>query len=443
MSIKLSVEGNKNYCASIVEIQNIIELESCQNIQGTTIQGNHVIISKDIKVGDTGVFFPVECSIKDNFLKVNNLYREKTLNVDQTKAGFFEINGRVRCMKLRGFKSEGLFLPLQCLISFCNKIGDIHTIQVGTDFDHIDGQMICEKYIVKSKQVQNVSKKDKKSNIKKISKLLDGYFRLHIDTEQFGKNLNKFKLGDLISITTKIHGCSFISSNILCKRKLTIKDKIAKFLGVNVIETEYDNIYSSRRVIKNEFEDNKPTHYYNEDIWGVVNSELKDLLNNGMTIYGEVCGYLKDGRFIQKPYDYGCNIGQHDIYVYRITYTDFSGKVFEWSMKQVQDWCLEKGIKAVPLLYYGTVKNFILSSGDNGSFIDNENYQNQFLDIIKNNYLEKECNICKSKVPSEGVCIRREVNDIDVYKAKSFAFRNFESLQMDKGEVDIEEQTIG
>ena len=69
MSIKLEVKGNLNYCATIVVIENIIPLEKCDNIVGTIIQGNHVIISKDTKVGDVGIFFPVETSIKGMFLK--------------------------------------------------------------------------------------------------------------------------------------------------------------------------------------------------------------------------------------------------------------------------------------------------------------------------------------------------------------------------------------
>jgi hypothetical protein len=437
--MKLEVKGNKNYCATIVQIDNKIDLEGCDNICGTTIFGNHIIISKDIEVGQVGIYFPVECSIKDVFLKVNNLYRDKTLNEDQTKSGFFELNGRVRCMKLRGFKSEGFFIPIESLFWIVKDID----IKIGDEFDYIDDMMICEKYVIKSKKQEQVNKSNKKSKIKKISKLLDGYFRLHIDTEQFGKNLHKFKLDDFISITEKIHGCSFISSNILCKRKLTLKDKIAKFLGAKIIETEFDNIYSSRRVIKNEFEDNKVTHFYNEDIWGIVNNELKNFLTKGMTIYGEVCGFLSNGEAIQKIgpyiYDYGCKPKEHKIYIYRITLTDNDGKVFEWSMKQIQDWCKEKGLNAVPLHYYGTVKNFIQFTGINGSFIDDKNYQNQFLETIVNTYLERDCYICSNKVPAEGVCIRKEINYIEVYKAKAFKFRNAETVSLDKGEENIED----
>jgi hypothetical protein len=457
----MTTKGNPNYCATIVVIENIVELDGCDNIQGTHIFGNHVIVSKDIKIGDVGIYFPVECSIKEIFLKANNLYRDKTLNIDQTKAGFFELNGRVRCMKLRGFKSEGFWIPLNGL-SFFNltTFNLTNDFLVGTEFDHIDGVMVCEKYVVKKQSSeQKISKKDKRNKkIKRFNKLIEEQFRFHIDTAQMGKNLHQFKLTDLISISEKVHGISAISSYILCNKKLSIKDKIAKFLRVNVIDKEYENIYSSRRAVKNQYLCKEPSGFYSEDIWKQGNDELKDYLDKGMTIYYEICGYLKDGKFIQSPFDYGCETGKHSIYIYRITSTNIEGKVFEWSMKQIQDWCKEKGLQAVPLHYYGTVQDFIKDNltleeyaieGDYNTFdifhrisSNDRDWQEVFLKLLMEKYLEKDCSICKTKLPNEGVCIRREVNVIDVYKLKSFRFRQLESKILDEGKEDIEEQNL-
>lgn len=451
--MRVELKGNKNYSATIVIIDNLIELEGCSNIQGTIIFGNHIIIDKKIQLGEIGLVFPVECSIKDVFLKANNLYRDKELNEDKNKMGFFEKHGRVRCMKLRGYKSEGFWIPLSSFsfLMDTNKknysaMDIVIDLPVGTEFDHIDDIMICEKHVVKTKNRGTQNKSNKASKHKRISKLIENQFRLHIDTEQFGKNLHKFKLNDIVSITEKIHGCNFVVSNILCKRKLSFKDKIAKALGVTVQEIAYDNIYSSRRVIKNEFEDNKVQHFYSEDIWGVVNEELKQYLDKGMTVYGEIAGFLSSGEAIQKMskyiYDYGCKPKEHKIYIFRVTSTNEDGRVFEWSMKQVQDWCKEKGLNAVPMHYYGYVKDFIQFTGVNGSYIDEKDYQNQFLNTVIDSYLEKDCAICQNKVPAEGVCVRKEINDIEVFKAKSYNFRNAESLALDKNESNIEDDQI-
>lgn len=464
--MKFEVKGNINYCASIVKIEDKIELEGCDNICGTHIFGNHVIISKDVNIGDIGIFFPIETSIKDIFLKNNNLYRETTLNKDESKKGFFEKNGRVRCVKLRGFKSEGFWIPIESLWSFIPDWENIESIKenqndlIGIEFDHIDGIMICEKYVIPSKiQSQNNSKSNKKNKkIKRFSKLIEEQFRFHIDTAQFGKNLHRFNLNDLISITEKVHGTSAIASYILCNKKLSWKNRIAKVLGIDVVEKEYDYIYSSRRVVKNQYLCENPSGFYSEDIWKEGFEELKPFLEKGMTIYYEICGFLKDNKAIQKMgkyiYDYGCSSNTHRKYVYRITSTNEDGKVFEWSMKQVQDWCKEKGLEAVHLHYYGTVKDFIfknltneyMSLSDNNvqdtyyrTLSDDRDMHDILLKLLTGIYLEKDCSICRNKVPNEGICIRREVNDIDVYKLKSFAFRKAETDSLDKGEENIED----
>ena len=427
--MKLETLRNKNYCASIVKIENIIPLEGCDNIQATLIFGNSVIVSKDCKVGDIGIFFPIECSIKPIFLSANNLYRDKTLNVDKEKSGFFELNGRVRCMKLRGYKSEGFFTPLHSLGI------DNPPVNVGDDFDHINGIMICEKYIVPTKnqgtQGDKKSKADRK--LKRFDRLIDGQFHFHIDTGFLAKELHKIKPEDIISISEKIHGTSAIASYILCNKKLSWGNKIAKKLGCNIKDTEYDYVYSSRKVIKNRYINPNAGSFYNEDIWKTGFEEIKPFLQKGMTIYFEICGFLNGGQAIQKRYDYGCKSNQHENYVYRITSTNEDGKVFEWSMLQIQQWCKANGLKAVPLHYYGYAKDLYpwLSQHDHW----NEN----FLDELKKEFLEKDCTICKNKVPAEGIVLRVENLNIEPYKLKSFLFKQLETKMIDDGIENIED----
>ena len=111
-NIKLT---NQNYCATVVEIKTLVPLENCNNVQAAIIMGNQVIVGKDVQIGDVGLFFPVECELSKEYLRSNSLYRDKTLNVDTNKGGYFELNGGIRCVKFRGNKSEGLFMPLESL----------------------------------------------------------------------------------------------------------------------------------------------------------------------------------------------------------------------------------------------------------------------------------------------------------------------------------------
>jgi hypothetical protein len=438
--MKLEINGNVNYSAQIVEIKNIIPLEKCDNIVATIILGNNVIVSKDAKIGDIGIFFPIESRLSADFLKFNNLYRDKLLNADTTKGGFFELNGRIRCVKLRGNKSEGFFIPVESLY-YLNIGHEFLLNKIGESFDTIDNITICEKYIIPRRQYSQGNKNEKKNKRIKKSRLLDNQFRFHIDTQQLYRNLHRINYNDLISITYKLHGSSFIVSNILCKRKLNIFEKILKKCKIKIDDKEYFNLYSSRKVIKNEeFKNENQMSFYDEDIWKIANDELKDNLQKGMTFYGEVVGYLSSGKAIQSEYDYGNEAGKHTLYIYRITFTNLDGRVFEFSMKQVQDFCKQNGINAVPLLYYGYVKDFMQDSGYNwNDDQENDLHRDDFLTLLKKKYLEKDCYMCLHKVPTEGVVVRKESNDIESFKVKSEAFYLRETKLLDKGIENIED----
>jgi len=90
-------------------------------------------------------------------------------------------------------------------------------------------------------------------------------------------------------------------------------------------------------------------------------------------------------------------------------------------------------MKCVPELYYGRAKDLFKIPVE---YHWNEN----FVQKLSEQYLEKDCDMCVNTVPDEGICIRREVFDIDVYKHKSFRFFEWETKQLDSGEVDLETQ---
>ena len=255
-------------------------------------------------------------------------------------------------------------------------------------------------------------------------------------TSMLYKNLHKIKPDDLISVTYKMHGTSGISSKVLCKRPLKWYEKFLIKLGIKVVNTEYDYIYSSRKVIKNPDLNPNAQHYYNEDIWGIAHNEVKDFLQAGMTLYYEIVGYLPSGAEIQKGYDYGCKPKEHEIRIYRITYTNPEGKVFEFSAKQVQDWCHKNGLTPVPQLFYNYAFNLTEGIPANSD----EEWREIFLGQVKKYYNEQDCYICKNKVPEEGCVIRIEGLDFEAYKQKSNRFYELETKNLDKGESNIEDE---
>lgn len=273
-----------NYTTQVVKINNLRKHSNADRLQVTTIQGNNVICGLDTKVGDLVLFFPVESQLAEDFAVKNDLVRRKDESGKQV-GGMFELHRRVRCISLRGEKSEGFICPL----SYLGNLGiDYLKIEDGSEFNEIDGIKICQKYIPKNNNSINHNQKLGKK-AKHESKIIEGQFHFHYDTEKFARHVNKFKLNDLIVITQKLHGSSFVSSNILCKKKLNLFEKILSKLGVSIQTTIYDNIYSSRRVLKNT-DLNYQIHYYSEDIWSAVNDKVKNFLEKTITVYGEIVG---------------------------------------------------------------------------------------------------------------------------------------------------------
>ena len=446
MKLSVSKNANINYLAKIIEIDesNFSPHPNADKLKLVHIFGNTISTGIDSQPG-LYVYFPVECVIDSEFLKFHNLYRDKTLNNSPECGGFFEAKGRVRCVKLRGLASEGFIMPLSALEEFCAESieGDI----TNTSFDTIGDKLLVWKYVIKLPPTRN---SDKIVKAVWSDKIVENQFRFHIDTPKLQDNLFKINPEDLIQITAKLHGTSLICCKLNTYRKLNWFEKLLKRFKMNIKETEYVSFCSSRKVIKSpEINPNVQKGYYDYDIWTIAHQIVDPYLTKGMTIYAEIVGYQPNGKPIQGKYDYGCiydpkkfdytklTVGEmykanlFNIYIYRITLTNEDGKVYEFSAKQVQDWCNENGLNVVPEVYYGRAKDLFDLSLEH-------HWHDNFIDALRDKYLEKDSIYCNNKVPEEGIVIRRETSTIDVYKFKSKRFLTHETEELDKGNVDIE-----
>ena len=434
-----SKNANPNYLAKIVRLKGLKPHANADRLQTVVIDYQTVITGLNAQEGDIYVYFPVESKINKDFLSFTNSFRDSNLNNDKDQVGFFEENCRVRAMKLRGEKSEGYIVPINEIYRFLNNgtFYDLSTYidTVDTYFDTVNDILLVEKYIPKGSKKQNTIKQGKQP---KENRLIENQFRFHVDTEQLRKNIHKIKLSDNISISYKLHGTSVILSNVLVKRKLNWLEKIcSKFL--NIEKEEYDVIWASRKVIKNSSLINKEyNHYYNSDIWGIVAEEHGYKIPKGFTIYGEIVGFLPDGGAIQKmgkAFDYGCKENEHELYVYRVTFTNKDGIVAELSSQQVEQFCEKYDFKHPHVYYTGSYFDFILNTlriplSENG-FKDED-----IIRKMESLYNEKDCWMCKNKLPEEGIVLRVDkLDSFEAYKLKSFRFLEGESKQE---EVDIE-----
>ena len=464
----ISNDAHVNYLATICRIDNMTKMENSDHLYLSVINGFNIIISDDFHIGDIVLYFPVETIICSKFLSKNNLYsiNDYDLNdnysevdaikdADPIKAksmvGFFNRNGRVRILKLRGQYSQGFICRIEDLAKYDKSLKDIdYESWVGISFDEVNGEKFCWKYIPEEKKTLTPHKKVNRRNkkLKRFDRLVPEQFSYHYDTKQLGPAIHEINPNAIISITTKLHGTSAIFSNILTYRKLSLFEKIKNFFGFKVNKEEYGYVYSSRSVIKNRYITKKdPKSFYGQDIWGKVAEVINKYIPNGMTVYGEIVGYL-DGSttMIQKDHDYGCTVGCWKFMPYRITQIDENNDKTEWNVNLVYNWTiglinnhpeLKNRIMPLNILYYGPAKDLYKD-------IENsEHWHEDFLQrlkVDKNFYMELDEPLCKHKVPREGIVIRVE-DDLfpRAWKLKTLRHYGKEAEQHDRGEVDIEE----
>lgn len=432
---------NVNYLAKIVKLPELKPHPNADRLQICVIDGNSIITGLEAKTNNLYIYFPLESAINKEYLSWSNSFTNPELNKDKTKKNFFSNSGRVKAVKLRGSKSEGYIVPItdvQNWLISCGKNFDINDESlVNQEFDCFDEILICEKYINRQELIRIHNEKNNRKGVKKerrFSKIIDDQFRLSQDVSHLGRCIKQVNPEDIIVISNKIHGCNFSVAKVLCKKKLGWHEKALRFCGLNIVDSHYDVVYASRSVIKNKYSDKESlSHFYDSDIWKIVADKLKDSLLDGISIYGEIGGYTPSGSFIQKKYDYNCNVGELDFYVFRITYTNPSGHVFEFSWQQIKDYCNKFNIKHVPELYYGYAKDLFNLP------VDNKWHEN-FLVALSERFLEKDCDICRNKVPAEGIVLVPQSGYYTPFKHKSFLFKTAESKALDTGEVDLDTQ---
>lgn len=519
--LRISEKANINYLAIVSRIEKLEPIPNADKLCLTTLNGYRIIVPTTMKVGDIVIYFPLECCISEKFLSSNNLYGiseyEKNFNEDEvkelldksmlssdadeakelmneakSKVGFFNKYGRVSILKLRGEYSCGFVIPADSLENaYDGFYGYDWESAVGTQFDMVGDEKFCWKYIPKikkrnSNESLNGSRNHRRNQKKMTSfdRIIPEYFSRHYETEQLEKSITQLEPHDTVTISVKIHGSSGIFANIPCNRKLNWVEKIKNLVGFNIPTIEYGNVYSSRNVIKNQYINKGVTGgFYGTDMWYPVNEMLKPFLEEGMTVYGEIVGYVYGtDQPIQKGHDYGCKVGEWKFMPYRITSTSIkSDKKFEWNVLEVDEW-IRKIVKEHPelsdrimfmeILYHGklrdlypdldteqhwhenilskmsTEKKWYMEEKEPLCHLYDAEIASKELEIKvaeragKNTKkLEKELTKLKdAQAPREGVVIRKD-DDIfpRAWKLKTKAHYEREKKAHDEGEVDIEE----
>lgn len=437
--ISKSIDANENYLCKLVNITDFKPHPNADRLKIATIDFMDVITAIDNPEGSY-IYFPVESRISHEILTTLNCYRnrssEPSLNADPEQSGFFEKNRRCRAVKLRGTKSFGIILPTSEVMSVFGvdggKVDALIKNNQNEYFDSINGEIIVDKY---EKPVKNSNSASRQ--MRRASRMIDGQVNLHVDTSNLRKYIQYINPSDNITISYKLHGTSGHAHNVLVKRKLNIFERILRKIGVSIQETEYDLVYGSRKVIKNRTFNKAVTDgYYGYDLWGEVvkQNDIAGKLPNGYSIYYEIVGFTNEGGYIQKDFDYGCATNESKLFVYRVTFTNSIGQVYNLNTIEAKAFTERIGLNFVPVIYNGTLENLFADKGWDGNFDDRDGKEN-IITTLEKEYNNKNCYICKNKVPEEGIVLRVERNNgFEVYKLKSTDFLLKETADMDEGE---------
>jgi len=349
------MENNNSVCY-IARIGEIVPIPGADNIEIVLAGGWQAITKKgEYKVDDLVAIATTDAVIPQGLSDAMNV------------TNYLRKGGRVRTVKLRGVYSECLIIPLS------------HVPYKGTHNEYFEGRDMMEamsifKYEPPAVQVQL-------SSGRKIRYHQNPNFHVYYKFPNMKNVTGMFTDTDLVQITRKLHGTN-ARYGIVKKTKLSLWDKIKKFLWLADTWVDYEFVYGSHNVEKG----SDSQGFYDTDVWREI-ADKYDIkrklwhyvdvmgslttIGSGITIYGEIYG-----PGIQKNYDYG--LKELEFAAFDIT---INGEYQHMTNVQVAcEKCLM--LPHVPVLYEGAWSQEV---------------QDQF---TFNNFIEG------TKVPHEGIVVK-------------------------------------
>jgi len=345
------------YKAKVVKIKTR-EHPNADRLQLGMALGNQVIVGLDTVDGEVGVFFGPDGQLSEEFAKANDLIKYKDPVTHEIKGGYFSDNRRVKAQNFRGEKSDGFWCPL----SYFEFTGyDLSKLEVGDEFDELNGVPICNKYITPATMRARRGQKMHRGETK--------YFPQHVDTGQFRFGADLIHPLSLVTITEKVHGTSqrvgYVRDYVPLPRW---KSMINRLLRRQRFErdTEFTYLVGTRRVIVTD--EGYSGFFGAEEFRSDAFKQFQDQLLKGEIAFFEIVGYTETGGAIATPqdtsklkdvkkqygpimeYKYGCSSGDHRVFVYRMAMVNDDGKLVEYPWYDVKRRCRELGVDHVPEL---------------------------------------------------------------------------------------------
>ena len=487
-----------SYSGYITTLKNVRPHPNADRMRLADCFGNIVCVGLNAVEGEIGVYFPTDGQLSVEFCQVHDLVRRKD-EQGNPAGGYLDPEKRnIKAIKLRGEKSDGLFMPLSCLEYTGINLDDLN---VGDPITVVNGHHICSKYIPRGHR--GGASGGAGNRTRKHKEPIAPQFAEHADTEQLAYNLSAFKPGDEIEISLKMHGTSqrtgylpklvgYADSWFCRKRNLIwfyfnkITHKNDLFTTLNKMKHDGEPIYEygyvtgTRRVVLDDFDGG---FYGSNEFREQHAKKFEGKLWKGETAYYEVVGFTHTGQSIMSPcsnkkmndkefvkqygdettFSYGCDPDgvsenqiakmtvntetgdqkftmkpQSDIYVYRMTCTTPDGNVVEYTPDFMRYRCEMMGIKCVPVFEKFIIPEFSVDT--DGTTTDLSNKAGEYVKAKAEEYYEGTDPIGKTHI-REGVVVRiTNRPKFTAYKHKNFAFKLLEGIVKDTAAApDMEE----
>lgn len=446
------------HCGYVVAVEKLRPHTNADRLQVATFFGSDTCVGLDVVKGEIGIYFPSDLQLSGEFCAVNHLCRKKPDGTPDT--GYLDPEKRnIRPIKLRGERSDGIFMPISCLEYTGVNLDDIN---IGDTITVVNGHEICKKYIPRGRNSNNSAKgKGNKTRKKRVP--VAPLFTEHADTEQLAYNLGAFKPGDEIEITLKMHGTSQRTAYLPVLKGYKAINRIYQYAlnamlsGKNIgswtrkvaehaLETaapiyDWDYISGTRRTVLDDWDGG----FYGSNAFRKQHQDkFVGKLHKGEEVYYEVVGFTDSGTPIMSKgnnkkldkdfvkqygeetvFSYGCSpdggdMPQSDLYVYRMTMTNEDGDVVEYSPDFMRYRCEQIGVKCVPEFVHVVLP-------DASYFV--ENYPvGEYVKEMAEQYYDGPDPIGKTHV-REGVVVRI-INrpKFCAYKTKNYSFKMLEGL---------------
>lgn len=452
------------HCGYITTLKNVRKHPNADKLLLAECFGNTVCVSLEYVDGQVGVYFPTDLQLSVEYAEKNNLLRKKDAEGNNI-GGYMDPDKRnVTSIRLRGGRSDGLFMPLSSL-DYCYpdiKGGAAVMLNIGDTIDVVNGHDVCTKYIPVRKSKRERTSEGNKTRKKKVP--VAPLFAEHADTEQLAYNMDAFKEGDLVEITLKMHGTSQRTGFLptLKGYKRTLLDKILKREGTPIYD--WGLVSGTRRCVLGSYDggfygSNAFRQQHERAFIGKLRKgeevfyEVVGFTDSGVPIMGDASNKgLNDKEFVKQygevtRFSYGCEPDgyiinedgaksapvekpQSDLYVYRMTMTNEDGDIVEYTPDFMRYRCEQMGVKCVQVF-----EKFIIPDGIEAS-------PGEYVKSIAEKYYDGPDPVGKTHIREGVVC--RIVNrpKFAAYKHKNFSFKCLSGIAVDTINPDTVNEDI-